>query len=111
MERHEITITPEQYEHMKKLMEKEEKRKAYSRRVAIKNQIFVEKAKAAGIEVSDAEINERINNEDNASRVVTGEAETTATTDAPGQVVEEDHVSSSIGIGVGPVGFSNQAHQ
>lgn len=56
-------LTPDQYKQWQKLMEKEEKRKESQRRIAIKNQILVEKAKAAGIMVTNDEINERMSRE------------------------------------------------
>lgn len=60
-------ITDEQYKKLHKLLAKEEKQKNYQKRLAVKNQIYVEKAKAAGIEVTDEEINARIKNNTNVN--------------------------------------------
>ncbi len=60
MENEPITVTPEQYQRMLKALEREEKQKIYSKKVAVKNQILVEKAKAAGIKVTEQEIKERM---------------------------------------------------
>lgn len=55
-----VEITEEQMAHFKKLQEKEEKQREYQRRQAVKNQILLEKAKAAKLTVTKKEIDERI---------------------------------------------------
>lgn len=59
-----IEITAAQNEIFKKLLEKEEKAKAYARRQAVKSQIILKKAKEAGITATKAEIDAWIEEED-----------------------------------------------
>lgn len=58
-----FTITEAQYKMMQRLLEKEEKQKAYSRRQTVKNQIILEKAKAQGITATKHEIDARLEKE------------------------------------------------
>lgn len=63
-------ISQKDYEQYQKLLAKEQKQKEYSRRVAVKTQLILEKAKAAGIQVSKDEIDARIAKEDGTVAVV-----------------------------------------
>ena len=62
-----VTITEEEMARFKKLMEKDDKQRVYQRRQLVKNQLLLEKAKAAKLTVTKKEIDERIAKLDEAN--------------------------------------------